>query len=260
MKISELFEEMTTYFGKLDQRGCDCFKAGNEENEISGVGVSMFATPEVLRKCHEENINFLIVHEPVFYNHNDDCLPNKTAEEKKKLIDDLNVTIVRYHNHAHIRGNDAIYEGEIRYSELEGQRIITDKFAKNQFRLKEPMTAKELAKKLEQTLGIKHIKIAGEANRKGSRISCCFGTPGQVAEQLYENDFILTGEICEWELGETLRDLSQLGYNKAVLVMGHIGSERAGMMYLTDILKEKHPELYIKYIECGEVYSYTDDE
>ena len=40
--------------------------------------------------------------------------------------------------------------------------------------------------------------------------------------------------------------------------MGHIGSERAGMMYLAEVISEKHPELNVKYIECGEVYSYAD--
>ena len=35
--------------------------------------------------------------------------------------------------------------------------------------------------------------------------------------------------------------------------MGHIGSERAGMKHLADILVQRHPELSIQYIECGEV-------
>ena len=40
--------------------------------------------------------------------------------------------------------------------------------------------------------------------------------------------------------------------------MGHIGSERGGMMHIADILKEKHPEINIEYFECEELYSYTD--
>ena len=30
-------------------------------------------------------------------------------------------------------------------------------------------------------------------------------------------------------------------------------------MKISDMVKEKHSELNIRYIECGEVYSYTDD-
>lgn len=154
--------------------------------------------------------------------------------------------------------NYLIYDGEIKYSGLKGKKLLKGIFAVTDLLLDEPMTAKELAAKLEKNLNIKHIKIAGCPDKKGSRIGCCFGTPGHIAEQLENNDFVLTGEICEWELGEMARDYAQLGYNKAILVMGHIGSERAGMMLLCDILKEKHPELNPLYIECGEVYSYTD--
>lgn len=261
MKISELFDEMAAYFGKLDEGAvtCDTYKAGNPDNEVSGVCISMFATPEVIKKCTDRNINFLIVHEPVFYNHMDDHIPNKLAELKKEFIEKSGITIARYHDHAHIPGNDLIYEGEIKYSKLVGRKIITDMFAVNRFELDEALTAKELAAELEKNLEIKHIKIAGCCDKKGKKIGCCFGTPGHVAEELAYNDFVLTGEICEWEVGEMARDYAQLGYNKAVLVMGHIGSERAGMVYLADILKKKHPELNINYIECEEVYSYTDE-
>lgn len=41
--------------------------------------------------------------------------------------------------------------------------------------------------------------------------------------------------------------------------MGHIGSERDGMRLLTERLKKNYP-LDVRYIECGEVYSYTDDK
>lgn len=30
------------------------------------------------------------------------------------------------------------------------------------------------------------------------------------------------------------------------------------MKYTVDLLKTKHPELCIRYFECGEVYTYTD--
>ena len=58
--------------------------------------------------------------------------------------------------------------------------------------------------------------------------------------------------------GEYARDANDLGYKKALLILGHIGSERDGMVYTSDILKEKHPELRVEYFECGEVYTYTD--
>ena len=49
-----------------------------------------------------------------------------------------------------------------------------------------------------------------------------------------------------------------MGYNKAILVMGHMGSEHGGMKLLADMISEKHTEFPTQYINCGEVYSYTD--
>ena len=48
--------------------------------------------------------------------------------------------------------------------------------------------------------------------------------------------------------------------NKTLIVMGHIGSERDGMRLLAKRLSEKHTEFETRYIECGEVYTYTDEK
>lgn len=258
MKISELFDELKALGGYDGERSCDTYKAGDGTNEITGVAVSMFATPDVIRECKKIGTNLLIVHEPVFYNHWDDKLLCRIAEIKKKFIDESGITIVRYHDNAHSAGDDMIYEGEIKYLGLKGQVITDTDFGVNEFVLDEEMTAKELAELIEKKLGIRHVRIAGCPDKKGRNIGCCFGTPGHIAEQLEKNDFVLTGEIVEWETGEMARDYMQLGYNKAILVMGHIGSERAGMMHLADLMKMKYPDFETVYIECGEVYSYTD--
>ena len=49
-----------------------------------------------------------------------------------------------------------------------------------------------------------------------------------------------------------------MGYNKAILSMGHIGSERNGMMLIARRLQQVYPEIPVRYLECGEVFSYTD--
>ena len=49
-----------------------------------------------------------------------------------------------------------------------------------------------------------------------------------------------------------------MGKKKALLLLGHIGSERNGMEYTAEILKDMFPSLDIRYFDCGEVYTYTD--
>lgn len=236
---------------------CDTVKSGDVNKEISRVAVSMFATPEVINQAAEWGANFLIVHEPSFYEHMDINRNSFLANEKTKLLEEKNLTVFRFHDYAHSMEPDLICEGELKYINLNGVFQKGKNWAVNRFVLKDEITAKELADHLEKNLSIKHIRIAGCTDKKGKNISCCFGTPGHIAEELAENDFVLTGEICEWQLGEIARDYAQFGYNKAILVMGHIGSERAGMMLLAEKLEDLVPEIPVKYFECGEVYSYT---
>lgn len=83
------------------------------------------------------------------------------------------------------------------------------------------------------------------------------GFLGGVYEILRDEktDIVLIGEACEYHQCEYARDAAELGINKAMVVLGHEGSERAGMRYLAKLLSEKHPELKIDYVECGEVYN-----
>lgn len=258
MKIKELIDELKTYSSQPFDVTCDTVKCGDTEREIAGVGVAMFATPEVIRKAKEANINFLIVHEPLCYNHMDTSVPFPVGQEKRDLLAEYGIAVFRFHDFAHNMNPDLIYEGQLKMMGIPGTPEKGKYFAVNRYILNEPMTAKNLAKKLESALGIKHIRIAGCTDKEGTNISCCFGTPGHVAEELSETDFVLTGEICEWCEGELARDMAQMGYNKAILVMGHIGSEYGGMKLLADMISEKHAEFPTQYINCGEVYSYTD--
>jgi len=41
-------------------------------------------------------------------------------------------------------------------------------------------------------------------------------------------------------------------------VLGHCGSERDGMKYITKLIQQKFPELEVKYFQSEEVFKYTD--
>ena len=239
---------------------CDTIKAGEPDREVKKVAVSMFATVETIQKAVEWGADLLIVHEPTFYVHTDDTVSTRIGEMKRKLVEESGLSIFRFHDHAHAMVPDLIYEGETSFLGLSGERIMLKDFALNRFLLDEPVTAGELAKRMEDKLGLHHVRIAGATDRPGRLLSCAFGTPGNIARELEECDFVLTGEICEWAEGEMARDWAALGYNKAILVMTHEGSERAGMELLAKRLPEMYPELEAEYIECGELYHYTDGQ
>ena len=89
-------------------------------------------------------------------------------------------------------------------------------------------------------------------------VTTAFGTPGGVFEELSgPAEIVLTGEACEWQLGEYARDASELGMKKALLILGHCGSEREGMRFVADQMKKKLPQIETRYFESPEVYRYS---
>lgn len=263
MKASELMNELFALAKSRDMaKTCDTCKAGDPDAEISRVAVSMFATPDVVRQAKAFGAELLIVHEPTYYNHMDVHSDDPLECEKRRFIEESGITVWRYHDHPHATAPDIIAAGEMKYLELDGEIEYTDIFDLVHVHLREPMTPRQLAKRMEEKLGIAHVRVCGAADAPCTEISGMFGTPGGVFNELKREgtEILLTGEACEWMLGEYARDAAQLGHKKALLIMGHIGSERDGMRYTTELVQKMHPELDTRYIECGEVYTYTDKE
>ena len=261
MKAYEIMEKLFTLSYERDYTNtCDTVKAGDPNVEVNKVAVSMFATPEVVRKAKEWGAELLIVHEPTYYNHPDVHSDEKIENEKRKLIEESGITLYRYHDHPHFATPDIITTGELKAFDLKGTIEYTDVFDLVRIHLDEPMTPVELAKRIEEKCGIKHLRICGARDVKCSVVSGMFGTPGGEFNELKSDkcEILLVGEACEWKLGEYARDAAQLGHKKALIIMGHIGSERDGMVYTAELIKNFYPELDVKYIECGEVYTYTD--
>src|SRR6185437_2347129 len=50
----------------------DTFKAGNPDEPVTGIAVTMMATLDVLEQAAASGNNFVITHEPTFYNHLDE--------------------------------------------------------------------------------------------------------------------------------------------------------------------------------------------
>lgn len=259
------YEIMNHLFAKAartpGENTVDTLKIGNPNAEVTHVAVGMFATPEVIREAHRLGCNLLIVHEPTFYDHFDRKLAeDPVTAQKKALLEALGITLYRYHDFPHNATPDLICAGVTEAMGLDAHVEYLDFRDLVKITLHNPMTAMELARHLEDKLGLRHIKISGSRDLPATRLSLMCGTPGGVFEELRSPDceILLTGEACEWQLGEYARDASQLGFNKTLMVLGHIGSERDGMKYVAKLLQTELPELEVTYIEGREVYSYTD--
>lgn len=261
MKAIEIMNELFALAQPGDfSNTCDTLKAGDPYAEVEKVAVTMFATPAVVREAQAWGAKLLIVHEPTYYDHMDKHEDEKIENAKRKLIEESGMALYRYHDHPHAAQPDIIGQGVLEAMNLEGTLEYPDQFDLVRIHLHQPRTPVEIAKLLENKLGIKHPRICGTRDLPCTKISLMCGTPGGVFDELKSDacEILLTGEACEWMLGEYARDASQLGYNKALIIMGHIGSEQDGMKYTAKLLKDMHPELEVKYFECGEVYSYAE--
>ena len=260
MKAIDLIKALSEG-GHADEITCDTIKAGSPDKELHKVAVTMFATVDTVRRAKEWGADMLIVHEPTYYDHME-VVKEETPviKAKRELIEGSGITVYRYHDRMHHREIDQIPEGEIHYLGLKGKTEKTPYSASYLFTSDEPITAMELAERMERDLNIAHVRIAGARDLKSTKIALCFGTPGGVFDLLKSEqvEIVLTGEACEWMLGEYARDAAALGFNKTLIVMGHIGSERDGMRLLAENLKKAYPVFETRYIECGEVYTYTD--
>jgi len=270
MKIREFMQEVFDYADRDQshyQHTCDTLKAGDPEQEFNGkVATTMFATPSVVKAAKEWGASLLIVHEPTYYDHWDSRetfekqtgFKRKILDLKKKLIDDSGLVIYRFHDHPHCCVKDMISMGEVKYFGLRGTWSKGSRFGLNEYELDEPMTPLEIARTLEKNLNIKHVRIIGAREFPAKHLLLSFGAAGGTDSELDHCDVVLAGEICEWADGEFVRDATALGFNKALIVMGHICSERDGMRLLVDEIHSNWPGVEAKYFESGDVCSYTD--
>ncbi len=255
MKACDLIELLkgTTQLSKT----CDTIKFGDERKEIFKVAVCMVPTIDVIRSAKEWGADMVIFHEPLYYNHWDVPMSDIVTQVKRSVVESSEMVFFRYHDYMHSSLIDEIIEGELTSLGLSGN--LKDGAV---FVLDQPLTALTLAKLIEDRLNISHVRIAGELNKEATKIALRFGdgmSSGMI-DVINDDDveIVLTGETVEWMVSEYVRDAKSIGRNKSLIVMGHIGSERDGMKVLTEKLKKKVPSVTFRYLECGEVYFYTD--
>ncbi len=253
MKISDLIAEITAGV-TVGERTCDTVKCGSVERDVTSIGVTMAPTLAVLRAAARENIEFLIVHEPLYYDHMDkDYNPNDPViAAKQAVLAESEMTVFRFHDYPHAMCPDLILEGALAAVSLSGTLRGTELFLTADI----PMTARELADRFAAT-GLSHVRMIGNVDTPMTRFVVSMGAPGSgIVKYLTDPqaECICVGEISEWKYGEYVRDAVEAGQNKAMLILGHAGSEEYGMRLFAERLAAEYPELSVTYLPCGELY------
>ncbi|HEY0743822.1 MAG TPA: Nif3-like dinuclear metal center hexameric protein [Chryseosolibacter sp.] len=238
----------------------DTIKIGDPDQTVRGVVTSMFPTIEVIRKTIDLNANFLIVHEPSFYNHTDETtwLENDDVYQfKKQLLTKNKIAIWRFHDYIHRHSPDGVLEGVIQKL---GWKKFQDTSRPQLITFAAPRLLRVILADVKDALGIEYVRIVGDSNDQCQRVLFLPGASGgraQIAQIMnVKPDLIFCGEVAEWETSEYIRDARAMGLKRSLVVLGHAQSEEPGMSWLVDFLKEKVPQVKATHIPSNNPFTF----
>ena len=238
----------------------DTFKAGNPDETVTGVALTMMATMDVLERAAASGKNLIITHEPTFYNHLDklDVLPGKEKDPvlaaKLAFIAEHHLVVWRFHDHWHRRTPDGIEAGMARALGWEKQQD-----PENQYLFAVPETTlASLTAGLKKKLDIHVLRVVGDPHLKIRKVALVPGASGFQKETLAlerdDVDALVTGEPREWETVEYVADAVTQGKHKGLIILSHIPSEQSGMEECTRWLKTFVTEVPVEFVPAKDPF------
>ena len=267
MKVQEFVDKLMgmttlTYKGLGAPGGmktCDGLLCGDPEKEVKKAASTFLVTVEVLRRAIAEGVDLIISHEPLF------CVPgmfsmigNEWDEEKRALIEESGIAVMRFHDGMHFVRPDLIYRGWMMEFGWEAYNLPGPN---NHFYEIPETSLGEIAQLVKEKLGMPGIRSFGDPAQKIRRVGVLVGGGGQglgdpmmpmnciVEEKL---DLLIAGEIMELTLPYFVADAAALGHTVSLLVAGHNRTEEVGMKHLPSWLQKTIPELEYCFLEAGD--------
>jgi putative NIF3 family GTP cyclohydrolase 1 type 2 len=235
------------------EKTVDTFKTGDPNAIVTGVAVTMMATLDVLQRAVANGDNMVITHEPIFFNHMLEQPEGMDPSDvvwtaKREFIEKNHLVIWKFHDHWHMRKPDGIQEGTVKklgwekYWKPEDQGVLVIP----------EMTLAELASYVAKRLDAPAVRVVGDPKMKVTKIGLNPGFTGFTREtKALERDdveVLLAGESREWGTVEYAADAVTEGKKKALIVIGHIPSEQAGMEWCAEWMRGFLPGVKIDFV------------
>jgi putative NIF3 family GTP cyclohydrolase 1 type 2 len=231
--------------------------AGTVDTPVKGIATTMMATLDVIQRAAANGKNMVITHESTFFSHQDktdQILQDPTYQFKLDFLTKHNMVVFHFHDHWHGRRPDGIATGMTR--EL-GWEKNADPQNPRMFTFPEISLAR-FAKDIETRLKIRTMRVVGDPKLPVNRVLASWGNvslmPGIPFLARPDVDVLVVGETHEWELVEYVQDAIASGKKKALIVLGHVVSEQAGMKYCAEWLKDFVKEVPIEFIAAAEPF------
>jgi putative NIF3 family GTP cyclohydrolase 1 type 2 len=237
----------------------DTFKAGDPDTPVTGIATTMMATFDVLKRAAAQHANLIITHEPTFYSHEDKtdwfaAANDRVWQQKEDFIKENHLVVWRFHDHWHTRHPDGILSGMTEALGWQGyaRADMPDLF------VMPVVSLRALAKSVEERIGIKVLRVVGNPDVAVTKVALMPGAAGTQRQiQMLRRDdveVLVIGEVPEWETIEYVADASAEGRHKALILMGHIPSEQAGMRTCAEWLRKFITDVPVTFVETKEFF------
>jgi putative NIF3 family GTP cyclohydrolase 1 type 2 len=237
----------------------DTLKSGSSDALVTGIVTTMFATTDVIRKTIDLGANFIIAHEPTFYNHLDSTdwiKDDDVLQYKMDLLNKHGIAVWRNHDTIHQLKPDGVTKGVL--EQLEWQQYAGKDIPNI---LTFPSTPlKDLVSHAKNKLHVEKVRFIGDPNQSCTKILFMPGAPGGTRQiqgiGQVKPDVLFCGELAEWETAEYVRDARAKGDNISLVVLGHIASEEPGSAFMLQWLKDNVPSVKATHIYCENSLSF----
>jgi putative NIF3 family GTP cyclohydrolase 1 type 2 len=121
-----------------------------------------------------------------------------------------------------------------------------------------PVTLERFSKEIQSRLKIRTMRVVGDRDLQVSRVAANWGyasrDPGIQLLARPDVDAVIVGEAREWEVVEYAQDAISAGQKKALIVLGHVVSEQAGLKYCAEWLKTFISDVPVEFVAAVEPF------
>lgn len=211
---------------------------GDEENEVSGIMLTLDLTKEVIKEALKEKCNLIISHHPFLFNPIQKVLFRSEKGEVIKLMCENNLSLYSMHTNLDV-GSGGVNDTLAKMLEIKDIKIVNDEATfGNYLRYGkiEKTTLKELALKVKEVFNLSGVRVLGDLNKKIKTIGIVGGSGAHPSD-------IMTAVKCGVDCyitGEVHLNNSQMAdfYGLSLIEVNH-GVEKYVFNSLIDELKDK---------------------
>jgi len=256
-------QDLQDYFRSLNggwldpAKTVDTFKAGDPKTEITGIAVGWMSYRWALEKALDQGCNVFVTHEPTYFDHRDSdprYFGIEQAAAKREFIEKSRIVIIRCHDlwdqfpkegipdsWAAFLGYSAplVSDGYFRVYDVTGQ-VSGD-------------VARRVAQRV-RALGQPDVALFGPCDKAVMRLA--LGTGAITPFFKFVHDYKADVAICTddgmagWQSGALAIDCGI-----PLIRVNHAVSEEPGMVNLARHLAQRFPEVPVRHVPQGCMYS-----